>query len=149
MKVRIKVRIPFFSTENKSKIEVCISNLLGYVPELSEKVISEERVLETEDCSVNTIHNFFNFIREKEILDTVRSCAIMDYANHALVFNLHKQALFVGKYAVVTADTSSPLGNVELWIFGKEPEKVLDWIAPETIEGKETIPRKFSEINSL
>jgi predicted RNA binding protein with dsRBD fold (UPF0201 family) len=73
----------------------------------------------------------------------------MDYTKSALVFSLHKQALFAGKLAVVTADTTSPLGNVELWIYGSDPEKILDWLAPQTIDGREQTPRKFSEIKSL
>ncbi len=149
MNVKINVRIPFYSTENKSKLVTCINNLLGYIPEISEEVISGKRFLKTEDCSVDKIQDFFNYIRETEILDTVRSCAILDYSSSALVFNLHKQALYSGKLAAVTADTTSPLGNVELWIFGSYPEKILDWIAPQTIGGKEQIPRKFNEINSL
>ena len=149
MKVKINVRIPFYSTESKAKLEICINNLLGYIPEISEEVISGERFLITEDCSVDKIQDFFNFIRETEILDAVRSCAIMDYTEPALVFNLHKQALFAGKLAVVTVDTSSPLGNVELRIYSRDPEKILDWIAPQTIDGKEQTPKKFSEINSL
>ena len=144
MKIKINVRIPFYSTESKAKLETCINNLLGYVPEISEEVISGERFLITKDCSIDKIQIFFNFIRETEILDTVRSCAIMDYTKPALVFNLHKQALFAGKLAVVTADTASPLGNIELWIYGNDPEKILDWIAPQTIDGREQTPRKFS-----
>lgn len=149
MKVRIKARVPFYSTENKTKLETCINNLLGYIPELTEEVIFGNKFLVTEDCAVDKIQTFFNFIREAEILDSVRSCAILDYANSALVFNLHKQALYAGKFATVTADTASPLGNVELWIYGNEPEKILDWIAPQTIDGKEQTPKVFSEIDSL
>ena len=32
----LTISVPLYSTENREKIEICISNLLGYVPELEE-----------------------------------------------------------------------------------------------------------------
>jgi predicted RNA binding protein with dsRBD fold (UPF0201 family) len=145
----IVISVPFYSTENKKKIEACVSNLIGEVPNLEEKKIQNHIILEAENLSISGIETFFNYIREAEILDAVRKCAILDFSKSSVILHFHKQALFVKKYAVVTSDTSSALGNVELRIKGKNPEKILDWLAPETSEGRETRRRRFSEIKNL
>jgi predicted RNA binding protein with dsRBD fold (UPF0201 family) len=149
MSASLTISVPLFSTESKEKIMVCVSNLLGLTPEFSERKVLNFTVLEAENLPISGLERFFNYIREAEILDAVRYCATLDFARNSVVLNFHKQALYMNKFAVVTADTASPLGNVELSIRGKNPEKILDWITPQTIEGRETRKRKFSEISNL
>lgn len=149
MSTSLRISVPLFSTENREKIETCINNLLGEVPDFKERSIQNHSILETEDLPISGLENFFNYIRSKEILDAVRKCAILDFSTSSVVLHFHKQALFVKKFAVITADTASALGNVELSIKGKNPEKILDWLAPQTIEGQESRKRRFSEINHL
>lgn len=143
------ISVPLYSTENRDKIEICINNLIGEIPSFEERKIQNCRILEAENLPISGLENFFNYIRKAEILDTIRKCAILDFSKSGVVLHFHKQALFVNKFAVVTADTSSALGNIELVIKGKNPEKILDWLAPQTFEGQETRRRKFSEINNL
>ena len=145
----LEISVPLYSTESREKIETCIKNLLGDVPEFKEKKMKNHILLYSENLPVIGIEDFFNYIRNAEILDSIRLCAILDYIKKSVVLYFHKQALFAKKFAVITSDTSSPLGNVELRIKGKNPEAILDWLAPQTIDGKETRRRKFSEINYL
>ncbi|NPD88098.1 MAG: hypothetical protein HGN29_05225 [Asgard group archaeon] len=145
----LAISVPLFSTENKEKIKICISNLLGVIPEFEERKILNNTLLEAQNLPISGLEKFFNYIRKVEILDAVRYCAILDFKRNSVVLNFHKQALFAKKFAVITADTSSPLGNVELSIKGKNPEKILDWLAPQTVEGRETRRIEFNEINNL
>ncbi len=145
----LAISVPFFSTENRGKIETCIYNLLGVIPELEKRKIFNHFLLEAENLPISGLEKFFNYIRAAEILDAVRFCATLDFSRKSVILYFHKQALFAKKFAVITADTSSPLGNVELSIKGNNPEKILDWLAPQTVEGRETRKRKFNEISSL
>lgn len=149
MKVSVTIRIPFYPTENEDKIKICVENLLGEIPEFQEKDLGEYKLLEKSDIDIRSIENFFSYIRKAEILDSVRRYSVIDYSENSVVFSFHKQALFVGKMAVIAPDTSSPLGNVELWIRGRDPEKILDWIAPQTEDGREITPSKFNDIFNL
>ena len=145
----LAISVPLFSTENREKIETCIYNLLGIIPVFEERKILNHFLLEAENLPISGLEKFFNYIRAVEILDAVRFCATLDYSKKSVVLHFHKQALFAKKFAVVTSDTSSPLGNVELSIKGNNPEKILDWLAPLTVEGRETRKRSFNEINNL
>ena len=149
MKVNVSVKVPFYPTENKEKVIECVNNLIEEIPEYQELSINNHKLLVFNDIDVRSIENFFNYIRNAEILDSVRRCSSIDYSESSLIFSFHKQALFTGKFAVITSDTSSPLGNVELWIKGKDPERILDWMAPQTEDGREITHRKFKDIFSL
>jgi len=149
MTVTLSLSVPVFSTENIKKIEESIENLLGEIPEYKINQLNNHKLLEAENLSVKGIEKFFNYIREAEILDAIRKCAVIDFNQRGVLLHFHKQALYVGRFAVITSDTSSPLGDFQLLIKGADPEKILDWLAPETFEGNEKRKRKFSEITSL
>ena len=114
-----------------------------------EKEENKQKFLIAEHIPIDFLAKFFNHIRSMEILDTVRHCAFLDYSSNRIVFYFHKQALFSGKLAVITQDTSSPLGNIELHLEHFDPERILDWIAPQTSEGKELRKTSFNEIKQF
>jgi len=145
----ITVKMSYYSTENKQKLEQCFIHLLGELPEIQEVKDIETKKLVAENQPISSIRNFFFIIRERKILDTVRKCAFIDEINESVSFLLHKQALYVNKIAVITSDTSSPLGNVELIIKGGNPIEILNWIAPETSDGEELIRQKFRDYQKL
>ncbi len=149
MVLTITVKMSYFSTENKQKLEQCFIHLLGELPEIQEVKDFETKTLLSENQPISSIRNFFFIIRERKILDTVRKCAFIDEINESVTFLLHKQALYVNKIAVITSDTSSPLGNVELIIKGGNPIEILNWIAPETSDGEELVLQKFRNYQKL
>lgn len=149
MPVNVRIIVPLFSTEDKEKIEKCVENLLGQQVNLVEKEKDGIKILMAEYVPMHTLSNFFQHIREAAISDSVRKCAYIDYTENRVIFYFHKQALYIGKLAVITQDTSSPLGNLELQLEYFEPEEILDWIAPQTTDGKEIRKRYFNEINNF
>ena len=142
----VSLDIPFYSTESREKLERCITNLLGYLPPLTEVKARNYQVLKAEEIKIESLNAFFDYIRKAKILDTVRKCSYISKPEQELVFKFHKQGLYVNKIAIVTSDTSSPLGNLRLKIKSSDPLKILDWIAPETEEGFETKKRYFGEV---
>ncbi len=143
------MRIPFYSTEDRKKIEQIVLNLLGEVPELTEVKEKNRVYLVADKIRTEALRSFFMYVRKQEILDTVRSCVVIYPEEGEVVFNIHKQALMVEKIAVVSSDTYSPLGNLKLIIQSGNIEKFLDWFVPETSEGKVLRNRKFDEIFNL
>lgn len=146
--MKISLSVPFYPTEMLEKVEVTIINLLEMLPELEHVKMNEYILLRAENIPVESLQKFFNVIRRNRVLDTVRNCAIIE-PSRSITFIFHKQALFVERIAVITKDAASPLGNIELRIQTPFPEKVLDWLAPKTEEGKITHPQPFKAVYSL
>ena len=149
MKPVLSVEIPFYSTESKEKIEKCLFNVLGLVPNLVEYQTDNHSSLIGKNVPLESLEGLFSYIRKAQILDTVRECIIADSIENQITINLHKQALYIGKIAFVTVDTSSPLGNIILRIKGKNAQEILDWFAPETIDGVEIKRSNFNQILNL
>ncbi|MHA1199863.1 MAG: RNA-binding domain-containing protein [Candidatus Heimdallarchaeaceae archaeon] len=149
LKISISIRVPFYSTEDKSKLEDAIRNLLGELPPLIETKVNDIRYLVSDEIKINSLRPVFKKIRQNEILDTVRRYSLIYPQAGKVIFIIHKQALYVNKIAVITKDTTSPLGNVELIVHTKDTEKFLDWFAPETLEGRILNPSKFNDIFNL
>ena len=149
MQIELSLRVPFFSTEDESKVMMCIENLLGFQPELKRIDGAEITFFTAENLPIDVLKRLFNHIRQNFIIDSVRRCIIRDYSSNSLVIPLHKQALFTNKIAFTTEGTSSPLGNVELIIQLDDCDKFMEWFVPKTEDGKELVIRKFSEIANL
>ncbi|MHA1202238.1 MAG: RNA-binding domain-containing protein [Candidatus Heimdallarchaeaceae archaeon] len=146
MNLILTIKIPVYTTESRNKVEKCITNLLGYLPEIEEIETKEYTMLKSKDAKIESLLKLFNHIRHVKILDAVRKCAVIDNMNNDLIFNLHKQALYVNRISVITSDTSSPLGNLQIIINSKNPVRVLDWLAPRTEKGFELKKTHFGEI---
>jgi len=146
MKPILTIKIPVYATESRNKVEKCISNLLGYLPEIEKIETTEYTMLKSKDAKIESLQKFFDHIRQAKVLDTVRKCAVINNKNNNLIFNLHKQALYVNKISVITSDTSSPLGNLQIIINSNNPIRILEWIAPKTEEGFVLKKTYFGEI---
>ena len=142
----LTIKIPVYATESRIKVEKCITNLLGYLPEIEEIKTKKYTMLKSKDAKIESLQKFFNYIRQAKILDTVRRCAVLDFKNNDLIFNLHKQALYVNRISVITSDSYSPLGNLQIIINSKDSMGILEWIAPKTEEGFELRKTYFGEI---
>ncbi|MHA1687254.1 MAG: RNA-binding domain-containing protein [Candidatus Heimdallarchaeaceae archaeon] len=149
MNITISIKIPLFPTETKEKVLKCFERLLGSIPKVSEIEEHSTLYLVADNVPIKKLEKIFNLIREQQILDTVRNCADIDYSTNSLIFYLHKQALYSGKIAIITSDTTSPLGQVELHIRNKDPKEILDWIAPKTVDGREIKKTVFDDVYKL
>jgi predicted RNA binding protein with dsRBD fold (UPF0201 family) len=149
MQLEMSLRVPLYPTEDEAKVRICFENFTENLPDIM--LIEEDGLtyLIAEKLPVETLKRLFNYIRQNGILDAVRKCIKYDTISDSLVINFHKQALYMNKLAFITEDSSSPLGNVELRIKTNNLNDFKDWFAPRTEEGKEILPRKFSEIFNL
>ncbi len=84
---------------------------------------------------VANLDNFSKLIRKQEILDSTRMMMHKGMHNHEIVLHLNKQVATVGK--VSFAEPSSILGTIKVSIIDEDPENVIDYIAPMTVDGRE------------
>ena len=86
----LTIKIPVYATESRNKVEKCITNLLEYLPEIEETETKEYTMLQSKDVKIESLQKFFNYIRHVKVLDAVRRCAVLDFKNNDLIFNLNK-----------------------------------------------------------
>ena len=147
MSIKIDIKIPLYPTEKRERVLRCIENLVeGKINDIKEEEYRDYKILTIPNVPVNILSRIFSEIRQKKILDTVRECIEIDRMHNAVIIYLHKQALYNNKIAIITSDTTSSLGYVELWIYTEDPDKVLDWLATKTIKGVEIEKHEFNEI---
>lgn len=132
MKVTVRVFAPVNPTEIREKVEKAISNFFPFELKLQDLEItglSGEGDLE----SLRILHLR---LREERILDTARNILLNGIDGNTTKFRLNKQVAFAGKLNFPVAEES--LGSIHVEISAQnlsELFKVIDWLAPQTIEG--------------
>ena len=132
MEVTVRVFAQVNPTEIREKVEKAISNFFPFELKLQDFKItglSGEGDLE----SLRTLHLR---LREERILDTARSILLNGIEGNTTKFRLNKQVAFTGKLNFPAAEES--LGSIHVEISAQnlsELFKVIDWLAPQTIEG--------------
>ncbi|HTX44393.1 MAG TPA: AAA family ATPase [Methanocella sp.] len=75
-----------------------------------------------------------DLLRRQKILDTARSAMFKGFKNGEVSFELNKQAAYMGH--VNFLDHEAALGGIYVTIRHGDPRRIIDWLAPETREGR-------------
>ena len=86
--------------------------------------------------SIMSLEKLHQALRLERILDAARKAMRKGLQGDTLIFYIHKQAALRGRLSFVSSDAESPLGAIRFTIYHPEPEKVIDWLAPPTRQGK-------------
>jgi hypothetical protein len=97
---------------------------------------------------LDSLEKLHNILREEQILDTARMLmtANLNYNSTSFEFRLNKQAAFAGK-ASFPAD-EGVLGSIHVRLHDGSKaylEKIIDWLAPSTEEGKALFEKPMPE----
>jgi len=122
-------------SEDVDKVKVAIANFFDYTTIRREKGGRFE-VLIAESETLKSLTKVLRALREERILDAARKYMRRGVEGDRLTFMIHKQAAYVGKLTFVDEENESPLGPITFTIIHKEPEKVVDWLAPRTSRGR-------------
>jgi len=130
--ISVKISAIVNPTEMQEKVEKAISNFFPVDLKLQDEVktLSGKGDLE----SLRTLHLR---LREERILDTARKILLNGIKNDATRFRLNKQVAFIGKLNFPVGEES--LGSIHVEISAKNLKDlflVIDWLAPETFDGK-------------
>lgn len=132
---RVEVRAPLHPTEDEEKVREAIGNIASP---------SEWRVVEdggkllliASSSTPASLLKLRERLRRQRTLDAARYMIKRFSTPHRLTFYLHKQAAYMGHAVFCLPRGESPLGAIEVVVEGGNLERVLDWLAPPTANGK-------------
>jgi len=131
--IKVSVSAPVNPTEMQEKVEKAISNFFPVELKLQELEIPTLFGEGDLEC-LRTLHLR---LREERILDTARKIFLNGIDKETTQFRLNKQVAYIGKLNFPAGKES--LGSVHVEISAQDLSellKVIDWLAPQTIDGK-------------
>lgn len=134
------MRTPLYATESEEKVLRAIQNILAFSKDQC-RVEEYGRYREIICIAESRIplEKFASLLRSQRILDAARSYLLKGKSGNAFKFYLNKQAALQGHASFCTFEVGeSPLGAITIIIDLGEcnPEAFLNWLAPETRNGK-------------
>ena len=127
MKLRVEAEIR--PTEDQAKVEAAVKKIF---PTLQLSTV--ENSLVGESTEVGALDRFHQLLRLQMILDSARSVMQRGRHDNVVRFMLNKQVATVGK--VSFTDGESPLGPIVVTLEALDIERLIDYLAPRTREGK-------------
>lgn len=136
MVIDIEISCPLFETEDRTKVEQALQNLIP-LPIYSIKEIAGQSHLYGRTSEPKALEVLYRKLREQRILDASRKIMKQWVRVNLVRFSVHKQAAAVGKISFCQPEGESPLGAITIRITSPQLESVINWLAPYTREGKE------------
>lgn len=125
--MKLFVRAEVYPTENPEKVKAAIRNL--FEAAVKEEEGESVKYLVATGEGRESLKRFYTLLRSQGILDSARRILLSKTS-----FSLNKQAAYAG---VISFSESTLLGSVEVEIYDENIEKLVDWLSPKTIGGKE------------
>jgi len=119
-----------FPTEPEEKVRQAILNIF---PGAKLHFIQQKGYVDRLEGAAGLDH-LHESLRKQKILDTARSAMYKGLKDDEISFELNKQAAFMNALSFLDHDVS--LGGIYVTIKYKDPMLIIDWLAPETREGK-------------
>lgn len=133
MNITVRVSALVYPTEIEDKVRIAITNLFKV-----ELVLRNYGVPQLYgEGGIESLRKLHMILRDLRILDTSRRIFMNNIEGNTLQFRLNKQVAFVGKVNFPVAEES--LGSIHVEISSEKEEdimKIIDWLAPETVEGE-------------
>lgn len=127
MKLRVEAEVR--ATEDKTKVEAAIKKIF---PTLQLNFTDNYLVGESTDT--RALDRLHQLLRLQGILDSARKVMRVSRRGNIVRFMLNKQVTTVSK--VSFAGDESPLGPIVVTIEASDIERLIDYLAPRTREGK-------------
>ncbi|MEA1905276.1 MAG: RNA-binding domain-containing protein [Candidatus Hadarchaeota archaeon] len=137
--LKLRIEAPVKPTESQAKIEECIKKIF---PTLKLKLTGN--LIVGESRRPEALGRLHQKLRLQAIRDSARKILRSRQEGNRLRFMLNKQAATISK--VSFTDGESPLGPITVTVKSSDLEKVIDYLAPKTREGKPVKEVKLEEI---
>lgn len=139
--LRLRVEAPVKPTESRAKVEEGIKKIF---PAL--KLRPTGNLVVGESRRPEALERLHQKLRLQAIRDSARKVLRDQREGNRLHFMLNKQAATVSKVSFTDGD--SPLGPITVTIESSDLERVIDYLAPRTREGKPVKEVKLEELKS-
>jgi hypothetical protein len=139
--LRLRVEAPVKPTESRAKVEEGIKNIF---PTLKLKLTGN--LIVGESRRPEALEKLHQKLRLQTIRDSARKILRNQREGNRLRFMLNKQVATISK--VSFTDGESPLGPITVTIESSDLERVIDYLAPRTHEGKPVKEVKLEELKS-
>ncbi len=93
---------------------------------------------------ISSLRIFRKILRDERILDTARSVMLAGRVGDSYQFRISKPGAFMGRVGFPPEE--EPLGSIHVEISGDE--RVLDWLAPRTVDGKPVMEIELDEVET-
>jgi predicted RNA binding protein with dsRBD fold (UPF0201 family)/dephospho-CoA kinase len=122
-----------FPTEPEENVRKAMENIF---PGASLTMIKKKGYVDHLEGPAPDLGRFHQLLREQMILDTARKFMFSGLSEDKkeIYFQLNKQAAFVGRINFVDGEVS--LGGIDVTIVDDDAERIIDWLAPMTRDGK-------------
>ncbi|ESS03202.1 MAG: uncharacterized protein conserved in archaea [uncultured archaeon A07HR67] len=133
--VDVRIVAPVNDTEVTDRVEDAVRTVFPETEPIHEP---GQLVAET-----HTLDAFSDVLHEQEILDTARRVFLRNSTDDGFAFALKKQAAFEGIVNFAVGDPDE-LGDIDVEVRVREPdvESFIDYVAPETDEGRPVDPAR-------
>ncbi len=125
----VTVKTPCLPTEDVEKVRKAILNIF---PESMVEVLDGAILAKT-----GSLVRFKELVRSYRIIDATRRILLRGKQGTSTCFMINKQVAFIGKISYV--EERLPLGSIEVSIEDDDLDKLIDEIAPVTVNGEEVI----------
>ncbi|SMO78798.1 RNA-binding domain-containing protein [Halorubrum cibi] len=131
--VDVRIVAPVNDTEVTDRVADAVRNVF---PD-AEPTHEDGRLI----AETHTLDAFSDVLHEQEILDTARRVFLRNSTDEGFSFALKKQAAFEGIVNFAVGDPDE-LGDIDVEVRVREPdvESFIDYVAPETDEGRPVDP---------
>ncbi len=131
----LRVEAEVKPTEDPEKVRKALENIFTLE---NIRVVERGRykLIVGESRNIVSLLKFYEIIRRRKILDSVRKVLLRGTVGSYISFKLNKQAAYVGVVSFVDSDQDSSLGPINVFIETKDPRQLIDWLAPKTSRGK-------------
>ncbi len=133
MNFKVAVSALVYPTELEERVKKAVTNLFPI--ELHTEDFGTPRL--SGEGDIESLRLLHRRLREERILDTARYVLMSGISGNTAQFRLNKQVALVGKVNFPAGEGSLGLIYVEITAENRvDLLKIIDWLAPKTIEGK-------------
>ncbi len=120
-----------FPTELEEKVRQAVDNVF---PGINLTLIKKEGYVDRLEGMAPELDTLHHLLRTQKILDTARKSMYSGKKGKEIEIQLNKQTALIGYVNFLDHDV--PLGGIDVTIVSDEPERIIDWLAPRTSEGR-------------
>ncbi|MGQ4833344.1 MAG: RNA-binding domain-containing protein [Candidatus Asgardarchaeia archaeon] len=149
MYVSIRIRAEVTKTEDIQKVIKAIKNAVTLTEDELDILTEDDKlIIIGEKMTLNSIEALHDLIRQDRVIDAIRKALRRSRIGNLVSLKLNREALF-SKHINLFAEDSDILPPIEIVIASDEIEKIIDWLAPPTKNGKPLFELRIEDLEQV